>query len=189
MIFNADKKPLGKGKNRIYFQKEAIRMKQNGVYRFSDATFGGGHYSYYAAMRQIDPEAGFQVSPESTIGKLKNMLGQFVVQDSGSDWVMKDGFDFNDWTQLSKDDAGFQEYFAKVVNGLEGGKDNILGRQTKLGKECAKNSGGEERGLYNAARCWLPIRHALMPGDKYPWETGAFSAYEGFPVSLKIPKS
>jgi peptidoglycan hydrolase-like protein with peptidoglycan-binding domain len=179
------------GKFRKYFKKQAENArKKGGRFVFGNRDFGCKgkkcNNELYYAFRAINPEKDGQVNPEGTIGKLKLMMGQFVAINKGSYWLMKDDFDFNDWKALADNNAGFQAYYEKVYKSLEGTKDQIVGKKTKLGAACAKRSGKGK--LYNLARCFLPIRHALMPSDKLPWETGAFSAYKGFPVILRIPR-
>jgi hypothetical protein len=197
---NPSKDMLSKAGKRYakYFRLQAARLnKPGGEYSFGNRAFGCKakkpkkcNNEFYAAMRRIDTAEGFQVNPGSTIGKLKNMMGQFSVINKGSYWLVYDSFDFNKWLALSNNPkAGFQDYYKKIFGALEGGKDQIVGANTKAGKKCAHNQqGGAKARAYNVARCWLPIRHAFLPGDKFPWETKAFSTYDGFKVILKIPK-
>lgn len=182
------------GRYRKYFKEQAENArKKGGKFGFGNMAFGckdpekcnNELYSAFRAIAGTRPEEGVQVNPESTVGKLKLMMGQFTAINEGSYWLIKDFFDFNDWKELADNNAGFQAYYEKTLKSLEGVKDQIVGKKTDLGAECAKRK--DQRGVaYNVARCFLPIRHALMPSDKFPWETGAFSAYKGFPVILKI---
>jgi hypothetical protein len=172
-------------------QAENVR-KPNGSYSFGNRAFGCRgkecNNELYAAFRKINPLKGgeVKVNPKTTVGMLKLLMGQFRVINKGNYWLIEDFFDFNDWTELADNNAGFQEYYKKIYEALEGSKDQIVGKQTKLGAKCAHRKGKGR--LYNFARCFLPIRHALRPSDKYPWETEAYSTYKGFPIRLKIPK-
>jgi len=181
------------GRYRKFFVAQAKNArKPKGRYGFGNTAFGckGGQCNneLYAAFRKIDPleDGEVKVNPKTTVGMLKLMMGQFVVINMGSYWLIQDFFDFNDWKKLADNNAGFQEYYKKIYEAIEGSKDQFVGKQTKLGAKCAHRKGKGK--LYNLARCFLPIRHALMPSDKYPWETGVLSTYKGFPVILKIPK-
>jgi hypothetical protein len=179
------------GRYRKFFETQAKNArKKKGRFEFGNRAFGCKgkecNNELYYAFRAINPEKDGQVNPGSTVGKLKLMMGQFVAVNMGSYWLLKDFFDFNDWKALADNNAGFQAYYKKTYEAIEGSKDQIVGKKTKLGAKCAHRKGKGK--LYNLARCFLPIRHALMPSDKLPWETGAFSAYKGFPIVLRIPR-